>query len=105
MPFFSSLCEGEKPLPPDYFFMCPQNAEKGRFMKKSYEFFNQIITERGISSYRVAMESKVPQSAFSLWKLHDVIPKYDRMKRIAAALSTPERPLTADDFYSQDSDQ
>lgn len=74
-------------------------------MKKSYEFFSQIITERGISSYRVAMQARVPQSAFSLWKLHDVVPKFDRMTRIAAALSTPERPLTAADFYNQDIDQ
>ena len=74
-------------------------------MKQSYEFYQQIITERGISSYRVAMDARVPQSAFSLWKNHDVVPKYDRMKRIAAALSTPERPLTANSFLDLDIDQ
>lgn len=70
--------------------------------KNSYEFYSQIITERGISSYRVAMETKLPQSAFSLWKLYGVTPKYERMKRIAEFLSTPERPLTAGDFLDLD---
>ena len=87
-------------------FYCPGRAgRKVNTLKRSYELFQQIITERGISTYRVAMDSRVPQSAFSLWKLHDIVPKYDRMKRIAAALSTPERPLTANSFLDLDIDQ
>lgn len=66
--------------------------------KTSYELYSEVIADRGLSSYRVSMETRVPQSAFSLWKLYGVTPKYERMKRIADFLSTPERPLTAADF-------
>lgn len=70
--------------------------------KNSYELFSEVTANRGISAYRVAMETKIPQSAFSLWKLYNVCPKYERMKRIAEYLSTPERPLNAVDFLDLD---
>lgn len=70
--------------------------------KRSYELYSQIITERGLTSYRVAKETRVPESAFSVWKHHGVVPKYPNMKLIAAYLSTPERPLTAGDFLDLD---
>lgn len=70
--------------------------------KNSYELYADVIQERGLSSYRVAMETRIPQSAFSLWKLYNVCPKYERMRRIADYLSTPERPLTAADFLDLD---
>ena len=70
--------------------------------KNSYELYADVIQERGLSSYRVAMETRIPQSAFSLWKLYNVCPNYERMRRIADYLSTPERPLTAADFLDLD---
>ena len=71
-------------------------------MKKSYEMYERIITERGLSSYRVAMATGTPQSMFSLWKRKGVMPKWDRMNRVAKYLSTEEHPLTAEDFYKKD---
>ena len=71
-------------------------------MKKSYELFQKIITERGLSTYAVAMKARVPQSAFSLWKNKDVVPKYERMAKIAEALSTPDHRVNATDFYAAD---
>lgn len=71
-------------------------------MKKSYTLYAQILAERGLSSYRVCMDAKIPQSCPSLWKNKGVVPKYDRMERIAAVLSTPERPVSAADFYKAD---
>lgn len=73
-------------------------------MKKSYELYQQIITERGLSSYAVAMATKTPQSMFSLWKRRGIVPKWERMNRVALYLSTPERPLTAADFYALDAE-
>ena len=73
--------------------------------KRSYDLYKKIAEERGLSSYKVSMETKVPQSAFSLWKLHGIVPKWDRMNRIAQFLSTPEKPLTVNDFYQADADQ
>ena len=73
-------------------------------MKKSYELYQKIITERGLSTYRVAMSTGTPQSMFSLWKLKGVVPKWERLNRVALYLSTPERPLTAADFYALDAE-
>ena len=71
-------------------------------MKASYLLYQQIIKERGLSTYAVAALSRVPQCAFSKWKLHDVVPKFQRMTNIAAALSTPESEVRAVDFYEAD---
>ena len=84
-------------------FFISGKPEKGRkAMKSSYLFYESILKERGLTSYKVALETRIPQSCFSLWKLHAVVPKWSRMKRIAEFLSTPERPLTAEDFYQKD---
>ena len=74
-------------------------------MKASYELYLKLITGQGLSSYAVAMKARVPQSAFSLWKTKGVVPKFDRMTRIAAALSTPDHEVTATDFYKADMEQ
>lgn len=74
-------------------------------MKNSYKLYQEITQERGISSYRVALSTGIPESCFSQWKHRDIVPKYDRMSRIAEFLSTPERPLTASVFYIQDQEQ
>ena len=70
--------------------------------KNSYLLYQSIIDERGLSSYRVCMEAKIPQSCPSRWKMHGIVPKYERMQRIADVLTTPERPVTAADFYRAD---
>lgn len=71
-------------------------------MKKSYEMYERIITERGLSSYKVGLETGIPGSMFSLWKLKGIVPKWERMNRVAKYLSTEEHPLTPEDFYKQD---
>ena len=71
-------------------------------MKKSYELFQEIIARRGLSSYVVAMRSAVPESAFSLWKRKGVVPKFERMWRIAKTLSTPEEEVKPEWFYEAD---
>ena len=71
-------------------------------MKKSYELYEQILQERGWSSYRLCMAARIPQSCPSLWKSKGWVPKYQRMSKIAAALSTPEHPVTPEDFYKAD---
>lgn len=71
-------------------------------MKKSYELYLKLITEQGLSSYAVAMKARVPQTAFSLWKTKGVVPKMERMARIAEALSTPNHEVSPLDFYRAD---
>lgn len=74
-------------------------------MKKSYALYLKLITEQGLSSYAVAMKARVPQSAFSLWKTKGIVPKMDRMTRIAAALSTPDHEVSPLEFYKADMTQ
>ena len=71
-------------------------------MKESYKLYAKILADRGLSSYRVCMEAKIPQSCPSLWRHKGIVPKFDRMERIAAVLSTPEQPVSAADFYLAD---
>jgi len=70
--------------------------------KNSYLLYQRLLAERNLTSYRLCMDARVPQSCPSRWKNHGIVPKYDRMERIAAVLSTPERPITAADFYRAD---
>ena len=70
--------------------------------KNSYLLYQRLLTERGLSSYRVCMDARIPQSCPSLWKNRGIVPKFNRMERIAAVLSTPEKPVTAADFYRAD---
>lgn len=84
-------------------FLFPQRREKGELsLKKSYEFYAELIQEQGLTSYKVALAAGIPQSCFTQWKLHDTVPKWARMQRIAEVLSTAEKPLTAADFYNLD---
>lgn len=73
-------------------------------MKESYKFYQKITAERGLTSYQVSIKTGVPQSTFSLWKNHGIVPKWKRMVKIAQFLSTPEKPLATDDFYRLDED-
>lgn len=49
----------------------------------NYERFCEIISERGISVYRVAKETGIPASTFTDWKNGRSVPKAEKMKRIA----------------------
>jgi transcriptional regulator with XRE-family HTH domain len=84
-------------------FFMPQRGERNT-MKESYRLYAEILQERGLTSYRVALESKVPESALSRWKRGHSVPKWESMHRIASFLSTPERPVTEQDFYRADAE-
>lgn len=86
-------------------FLSPQTREKGVYTLKSYTFYEELLREQGLTSYKVAMKAGVPQSAFTLWKKGAIRPKWDRMEKIAAALSTEDRPLTAADFFRLDEEE
>ena len=48
-----------------------------------YEIFAKLLQERGITAYRVSMDTGVPQSTLSGWKQGVSRPKYESMRKIA----------------------
>lgn len=51
-----------------------------------YNKFRQLIEEKGITPYRVAMDTGIPQTTFSRWKLGVSAPKLDKLQKIATYL-------------------
>ena len=48
-----------------------------------YEFFEHLLQIRGVSTYRVAKETGIPQQTFSKWKNGISTPKADKLQKIA----------------------
>ncbi len=48
-----------------------------------YEIFQRLLSEKGITAYRVAKETGIPQSTFTSWKNGVYSPKDEKMKKIA----------------------
>lgn len=48
-----------------------------------YDIFEQLLQERGITSYKVSKDTGVTQSTLSDWKRGRSTPKTDNMKKIA----------------------
>ena len=55
----------------------------GGVHKNMYEIFAKLLQERGITAYRVSMDTGVPQSTLSGWKQGVSRPKYESMRKIA----------------------
>jgi len=58
-----------------------------------YDKFRQIIDEKGITPYKVAKATGIPQTTFSRWKFGVCKPKYDKLKKIADYLSVSVEEL------------
>lgn len=54
-----------------------------------YEIFRQLLQERGVSTYRVAVATGIPQSTFIAWKNGTSTPKADKMQKIADFFHVP----------------
>lgn len=48
-----------------------------------YEKFKQLLEERGITAYRVAKDTGIPQTTFCDWKSGKSEPKTDKLWKIA----------------------
>lgn len=48
-----------------------------------YEIFEHLLQTRGVSTYRVAKETGIPQQTFSKWKNGISTPKADKLQKIA----------------------
>ena len=54
-----------------------------------YEKYAALRDEKGITDYRVAMETGITKSTFTDWKSGRSNPKIDKLKRIAAYFGKP----------------
>ena len=48
-----------------------------------YETYERLRNERGLTDYRVAVETGIAKSTFSDWKNNRSKPKVDKLKKIA----------------------
>lgn len=60
--------------------------ERGVFL---YDKFRQIIDSKGITPYKIAKETGIPQNTLSDWKLGKSKPKVDKLIKISNYLGVP----------------
>ena len=48
-----------------------------------YSIFEELLQQRGVSTYKVAKDTGIAQSVFSSWKNGISTPKQDKMQKIA----------------------
>ncbi len=54
-----------------------------------YEKYVELRNKKGVTDYRVAMDTKIPKSTFSEWKIGRSKPKVDKLKSIADYFGVP----------------
>ena len=48
-----------------------------------YETFEKLLQQKGLTTYKIAKETKLSPSMFTDWKQGKYIPKTDKLKKIA----------------------
>lgn len=48
-----------------------------------YEKFYELMTKKGVSTYRVAKDCQIPFSTFTKWKQGVATPKVDKLLKLA----------------------
>ncbi len=64
----------------------------------SYQHFNKLLNERGITVYRIAKDTGISASTFTDWKNGRSVPKADKMRRIADYFGVSLDELLGDDM-------
>lgn len=54
-----------------------------------YEVYGKLRDEKGLTDYKVALETGVPRSTLSDWKLGKSSPKADKLLRLANYFDVP----------------
>lgn len=58
-------------------------------VQKMYEFYEQLLQERGLTNYKVAKDTGIAQSVLSAWKNGTSTPKADKIKTLAEYFDVP----------------
>lgn len=58
-----------------------------------YEYFEQILKDKGLKAYDVSKATGIRSGVFSDWKKGRYTPKADKMQKIADFLGVPVEPL------------
>ena len=64
----------------------------------NYQRFSEILSERGITVYRIAKDTGISASTFTDWKNGRSVPKADKMRRIAEYFDISLDELLGDDM-------
>lgn len=62
-----------------------------------YKVFEQILHDRGLTSYRVSIDTGIPQATFSRWKHSVATPKLNKLKKISEYLGVTLEELTKEE--------
>lgn len=54
-----------------------------------YETYEKLRDEKGLSDYRVSVETKIPRSTFSEWKSGRSKPKVEKLLKLATFFDVP----------------
>ncbi|QIB68226.1 helix-turn-helix transcriptional regulator [Aminipila butyrica] len=54
-----------------------------------YQKFETLISERGVTPYRISQDTKIPQTTFSDWKSGRSKPKADKLLVLAKYFDVP----------------
>lgn len=54
-----------------------------------YKHFEALLKGKGITAYEVGKTTKITQSTFSMWKSGKIIPKRDKLEKIADYFNVP----------------
>lgn len=65
----------------------------GGWLSPSFKNYEALCSEKGVTSYRVAVDTGIPASTFSDWKSGRSKPKIDKLLRIAEYLGVDIRDL------------
>lgn len=54
-----------------------------------YETFEKLLEEKGVTAYRVSLDTGISQTTLSDWKLGKSKPKVDKLKKLADYFDVP----------------
>lgn len=58
-----------------------------------YEQYEKLRNEKGVTDYRVAIETGIPKSTFTDWRQNRSQPKVEKLKKLAAYFEVPIEKL------------
>ena len=67
-----------------------------------YEYFEQVLKDKGLKAYDVSKATGIRSGVFSDWKKQRYTPKADKMQKIADFLGVPVEPLLGVQTIEQD---
>jgi len=66
-------------------------------MKNSYMLVEDVARAKGMTMYRISQEAGIPDTSLYRWKNKGIVPKWEKMSKVAAVLG-----ITTESIYEAD---